>query len=107
MHKTKPPSEITHKATLIRREKLVAVREVAVTLREAEICAADAAMLASSAEQIAMLQQANAHLVIASMDANKLTEQVKTAKVKLDHLAHHDGLTDLPNRMLLKDRLVR
>ena len=105
MHKTKPPSEIDHEATLIHREKLVAVREVAVTLREAEIRAADAAMLASSAEQIAMLQQANAHLVIASMDANKLTEQVKTAKVKLDHLAHHDGLTDLPNRMLLKDRL--
>lgn len=81
------------------------VREVAATLREAEIRVTEDAALASSAEQIDMLQQANAHLVIATLDANKLTEQVKTAQVKLDHQAHHDGLTDLPNRMLLKDRL--
>ena len=87
------------------REGESSVREVAATFRESEIRAAEDAALASSAEQINMLQQANAHLVIAAIDANKLTEQVRTAKVKLDHLAHHDSLTDLPNRMLLKDRL--
>jgi diguanylate cyclase (GGDEF)-like protein len=52
-----------------------------------------------------MLQQANTHLVIATIEAHKLTEQVETAKVKLDHLAHYDVLTDLPNRLLLQDRL--
>ena len=56
-------------------------------------------------DQLHMLQQANANLVIASMEAHRLAEEVEAAKVKLDHLAHHDVLTDLPNRMLLADRL--
>ncbi|MES2952544.1 MAG: EAL domain-containing protein [Pseudomonadota bacterium] len=65
----------------------------------------DEAFRAAAARHIDLLQQANAHLVIATMDAKRLTEQVETAKAELDHLAHHDGLTDLPNRILLQDRL--
>jgi diguanylate cyclase (GGDEF)-like protein len=60
---------------------------------------------AASDDHVSMLQQANAHLVIASIEASKLAEQVQIAKVQLDHLAHHDVLTDLPNRVLLQDRL--
>src|SRR5664280_1342182 len=52
-----------------------------------------------------MLQQANAHLVISSIEAHKQAEQAETTKIRMDYLAHHDILTGLPNRMLLQDRL--
>ena len=58
-----------------------------------------------SNHQVALLQQANAHLVIAAIEAQKMAEAVQAAKVQLDYLAHHDPLTDLPNRILLQDRL--
>jgi diguanylate cyclase (GGDEF)-like protein len=90
-------------ATQVREGESLA-REGAATLREGEIRAAET-LHAASNNHMLMLQQANAHLVIASIEASKLTEQVETAKVELDHLAHHDALTDLPNRMLLQDRL--
>lgn len=112
MHKTDPIDGLGQEAALSGREKLIAVREdavalreVAVALRESETRVAQEAALASSSEHIHLLQRANAHLVIASIDASKEAEQVKSAKVRLEHLAYHDGLTDLPNRMLCQDRL--
>ena len=36
-----------------------------------------------------------------------LTEEAKAKALKMSHLAQYDGLTDLPNRTLLKDRLSR
>ena len=86
------------------REGEADVREGVATTREREIRAAET-LQAASDDHILMLQQANAHLVTASIEAHKLTEQVETAKADLDHLAHHDVLTDLPNRILLQDRL--
>ncbi len=85
------------------REGEADVREGAATARELEIRAAEAN--AASDGHILMLQQANAHLVTASIEAHKLTEQVRLAKDNLEHLVHHDALTDLPNRTLLQDRL--
>jgi len=86
------------------RENAVDVREGAATTREREIRAAEITQ-GTSDDHINMLRQANAHLVTATIEAQKLAEQVQTAKDQLDHLAHHDVLTDLPNRMLLQDRL--
>jgi diguanylate cyclase (GGDEF)-like protein/PAS domain S-box-containing protein len=36
-----------------------------------------------------------------------LTEEAKAKALKMSHLAQYDGLTDLPNRTVLKDRLSR
>jgi diguanylate cyclase (GGDEF)-like protein len=86
------------------REGEAHVREGVATSRESKVRSAETVRAASD-DQLQMLQDANAHLVVASIEAHKLTEQVETAKVALDHLAHHDVLTDLPNRILLQDRL--
>ena len=55
---------------------------------------------------LAQLREANEHLVIASVRAQILGEEVARAKDALSHMAHHDALTGLPNRALLAERLT-
>jgi diguanylate cyclase (GGDEF)-like protein len=86
------------------REDTIHFRESATILREREISAAETIKLASDDHMI-KLQQANANLVIKAIEAHRLVEQIHKAKLQLDHLAHHDVLTGLPNRMLMQDRL--
>jgi diguanylate cyclase (GGDEF)-like protein len=91
---------IIHEAAILGLEKAVTAREDAADRRELEISTKP-----GPDNQMAMLQQANAHLVISSIEAHKMAEQIQMAKDQLDHLAHFDVLTGLPNRVLLYDRL--
>ena len=98
--------DATHQreTVVLDREGDAEAREGSATTREREIRVVGATP-APPEDHMAMLQQVNARLVVATIEAHKLTEQVQTVKVQLDHLAHHDVLTDLPNRILLQDRL--
>ena len=58
-------------------------------------------------DYVIQLQQANEHLVVATIEAQSQAEEIERAKVRLAHLAQHDALTNLPNRILLNDRLVQ
>jgi diguanylate cyclase (GGDEF)-like protein len=80
------------------REDIAAKREVAMQETQVEL-------QEKSSEHTAMLQEANTRLIVATLAAQDQTEQIEKVRVELQHLAHHDGLTNLPNRVLLKDRL--
>jgi diguanylate cyclase (GGDEF)-like protein len=55
-------------------------------------------MLASGGVFIGMLLRE-------SRNTRRLLAEATAAQVRIEHLAHHDPLTDLPNRWLFKDRL--
>jgi diguanylate cyclase len=108
----------TREASVMRRETAVdlhenraGMREDAVFLREGSVSSREEEVFIDTASKIAnnrhiqMLQQANANLVKVSIEAQEMAEQVKITKDQLAYLAHHDVLTDLPNRALLLDRL--
>ena len=122
----KEPALTDHEAEVHSREKSATARENAAHLREdAALLREDAAQLREAAGQVRedtrtvevgqvepdehmiKLREANSHLVTATIEAYKLAEQVQAAQVQLDHLARHDVLTDLPNRLLLNDRLAQ
>ncbi|MHB1174432.1 MAG: ATP-binding protein [Sulfuriferula sp.] len=66
------------------REEAVQLRETAVSLRELAICAIEATQAASGDHMLA-LQQANTHLVVTAIEAQKLVEQIEIAQVQLEN----------------------
>ena len=58
-------------------------------------------------EHVLQLQQTNENLVHATLKAHALAEEIETARERMAHLAQYDALTDLPNRILLGDRLAQ
>lgn len=86
------------------REDTARTREEDASLREQDIQTAASAHNAS-ADQIERLRLANGQLVVATLEAHALAEQIQVAQNELDHLAHHDQVTGLPNRILLNDRI--
>jgi len=79
-------------------------REIAVTLREQKFHGAGSVMQLIH-DDASMLRQTNEHLVVAAIESKKLAESAPTTTMQLAHLTHHDVLTNLPNRILLMDRL--
>ncbi len=88
------------------REGEARAREGRAATRENEIRTAET-LQSTAGDQLTRLQQANAKLVVATIESHKLVEQLQLAKIELDHLAYHDVLTGLPNRILMYDRLAQ
>ncbi|CAN7329180.1 EAL domain-containing protein [Pseudoduganella sp. LjRoot289] len=89
-----------------RRERTVGLREEAALRQEQHLRAADS-LQRTQESHIVKLRQANEHLIITALQAQTMTEEVQRAKDLMGHMAHHDFLTDLPNRALLTERLAQ
>ena len=87
------------------RESMRELRETESKLRIAQ--AALSKEKAALADHVLQLQQVNEHLIVATIDARTLAEEIEKARERMAHLAQHDALTDLPNRILLGDRLAQ
>jgi diguanylate cyclase (GGDEF)-like protein len=99
------------------REELANSREQTVRA-EAEVAQAKTELADSATVQ---LREANEHLVLAAVQAQTMTEAAEQAAVQaktmteaaeqtalqMSHAAQHDFLTNLPNQMLLNDRLTQ
>jgi diguanylate cyclase (GGDEF)-like protein len=57
--------------------------------------------------RIVKLRLVNARLVTAVLGAQVMTEEVQRAKDDMGHMVHYDFLTDLPNRILLMERMAQ
>jgi len=92
-------------ALMLNRERSLATRENISSLREQAVLEAET-IKAELEDYILKLRQANEHLVIASVQSQILAEEIQSAKVQMAHLAYHDFLTGLPNRIQLNERLA-
>jgi len=62
-------------------------------------------ILAEQEDRNLKLTQANAKLIITSVELQVAVDEIKKAKSEMHHLAHYDFLTDLPNRMHLYEKI--
>ena len=75
---------VDDEAQVLSHEQSVSQREGAATTREREIGIAEAKQVAAD-DHMAILQEANARLVIATIDSQKLAEQLLAAQVQLEN----------------------
>ncbi|HEY8101840.1 MAG TPA: EAL domain-containing protein [Burkholderiaceae bacterium] len=88
------------------RESTALLREESATSREDAIHEVWRWNMAQQ-DQGDKLRQVNEQLVISSVQSQILAEEIEKAKVAMTHLANHDFLTTLPNRMRLNDRITQ
>jgi diguanylate cyclase (GGDEF)-like protein len=86
------------------RETNASVLESSVSSRELQLneTAQDAAE-----QSDAQLKMVNEQLVISSIQLQIANEEIEQSKNEMRHLAQHDYLTDLPNRLQLYDRIAQ
>lgn len=88
------------------REEGLSLREEGAGLREKALWEARTkAELATRTE--AQLREANESLIIATVQAQTMTEAAEKTAGQMAYMAEHDFLTGLPNRALLTDRLAQ
>ena len=84
------------------RQVTADLRQEAADQRE-EAASAKATLSASTQ---ALLREANERLIVATIQAQTMTEAAELATEQMSYMAEHDFLTGLPNRALLTDRLA-
>jgi len=89
--------------TADQREEIADLREETADLREEAVTAK--AKLSTTTQSL--LKDANERLIIASINAQTMAESAELAKEQVSHMAGHDYLTGLPNRLMLKDRMAQ
>lgn len=90
-----------------RREDGANLREAAADLREKITKLEAKAKDARRSRTEALLREANENLIVATVRAQALVDEAEQASAQKTHIAEHDFLTGLPNRMLLTDRLTQ
>src|SRR5471030_2137738 len=87
-------------------DQTLLLRERRITALEVELRTDDGLRIKLE-QNIITLRLANERLVISSVEAQRLADEIRSAKDLMGHMAHHDLLTDLPNRGLLLERLMQ
>lgn len=99
--------------TAKQREDVAKVREQEVHLREIDAASREKMTVEATkrekagADHLTTLRDVNERLVIAAVQSQMLTEETQIAKDQMGHMAQHDFLTGLPNRILLEERLIQ
>lgn len=86
------------------RDKTASLHEKALRAKNAKKKIAKEKDELSSHNQ-SLLREANERLVVATINAQTMTETAEKATIRMSYMAEHDNLTGLPNRSLLNDRL--
>jgi len=90
------------------RQETADLRQEAADLRQEAADQSDEAARAKAelgAVTEAQMREANERLVVATLRAQKMTEDAESSAARMSFMAEHDFLTGLPNRLLLTARL--